>query len=86
MTLDSADATDDVITLNYSGRGLAVTVVYDLDDLGIGRSRIRETVSIKNTSVDSFSIDLHWFEYTNLDIGGSVNDTASINAAGNTIN
>ena len=46
LTLDSADATDDVITLNYSDSDLAVTVVYDLDDLGVGRSRIREIVSI----------------------------------------
>ncbi|MCH6567989.1 MAG: hypothetical protein IH801_06445, partial [Nitrospinae bacterium] len=84
LTLDSADATADVITLNFSGSGLAVTVVYDLDDLGVGRSRIRETVSIRNTS--GGTIDLHWFEYIDLDINTtSGGETASINAAGNTI-
>ena len=79
LTLNTADATADTITLNYSGSGLDVTVVYDLDDLGVGESRIRESVVITNTS--GAVIDLHWFEYTDFDVNASISDeTAQISA------
>lgn len=71
------------IFLSYGGPDfLAATVDYELRELSISESIIVENVTVTNTS--SSAIDLHWFEYTALDIAGSFTDAGAFPQANGT--
>ncbi|MFQ5617238.1 MAG: hypothetical protein ACE5GO_12370, partial [Anaerolineales bacterium] len=61
---------------------VAVDIHYELIELSVSESIIRETVNV--TNILDTTIDLHWFEYTDLDIAGTITDAGAFPQSGGT--
>lgn len=69
----------DSLTLTYQGQGLKATILYQLNGAAFGsrESVINETITL--TNVGSSTLDLHFFQYTDANLGDSAgNDVLSM--------
>jgi len=78
------DPGDERLISRYAGSGLTVTIDYVLTGgpVGSGVSDIAEMIVLENTGGDD--IDLHFFQYVDFELGGTVDDVAVEILNGNT--
>ncbi|MGB8992432.1 MAG: hypothetical protein WCD80_10280 [Desulfobaccales bacterium] len=82
----TVNQTTRIADISYANDLLALQITYTLTGgtTGSGTSDLAETIRITNNS--STSLDLHFFQYSDFDLGGSPGgDTVQISAAHNTV-
>ncbi|MGZ6250162.1 MAG: PEP-CTERM sorting domain-containing protein [Syntrophales bacterium] len=73
-----AQGTPALVSIKYANQALSVEVTYSLLGGGLGSrtSDIGEQIRIRNLSTTT--MNLHFFQYSDFDLGGPANDTVSI--------
>jgi hypothetical protein len=76
---------DDTLVVTYQGTGFDIDISLSLDggSAGSGVSDLAEQITITNTS--GSVLDFHFFEYTDLDLGGGAGDDSVIFPNANTV-
>ncbi len=75
-----------ILDLTYASPNLSVDILYTLTggNLNSGKSDIAESIRIMNLSTTA-SMNLHFFQYTNLDLGGTAGNDTAVLVNANTI-
>ena len=73
FNLTSSDLSGNSVQINYSGRGLAISIVYTLTGgaTASGESDLAWSVQITNTS--GSALDVYWFDYADFDVQNAGN-------------
>jgi PEP-CTERM motif len=79
------DGDDDTLFVRYLGTGFEIELSLTLDGgtAGSGASDLAEQITITNTS--GSALDFHFFEYTDLDLGGTILGDSVIFPNANTV-
>lgn len=74
-----------ILKLSYSNAKVAIDVTYVLTGGTIGSktSDVGESIRIKNKTTSA--LDMHFFQYTDFDLGGTPNDDTAVRSNANTI-
>jgi len=85
ITDTNFDGDYETLYLKYAGTGFELEVSYSLDGgaLGSNTSDIAESITITNTGASS--LDFHFFQYSDFDLGGTTTDHGAEMVNNNTV-